>query len=65
MKKKKIIKKYKKLKKDIIESTDEKIKELQNLNLTTEFRKYFRFLKAIINKNLNDIKKRQKKKFLN
>ena len=65
MKKKKIIKKYKKLKKDIIESTDEKIKKLQNLNLTTEFRKYFRFLKDIININLNDIKEKTKKKFLN
>ena len=64
-KKKKIIEKYTKLKKDIIESTDEKIKKLQNLNLTTEFRKYFRLLKDIINKNLNDIKEKKKKKFLN
>ena len=61
-KKKKIIEKYTKLKKDIIESTDEKIKKLQNLNLTTEFRKYFRLLKDIINKNLNDIKEKTKKK---
>ena len=63
-KKEHIIEEYKKLKKDIIESTDEKINQLQNLNLTTEFREYFSFFKDIINKNLNDIKEKTKKKFL-
>ncbi len=61
-KKDNIIKEYEKIKKDIIESTDEKINQLQNLNLTTEFRKYFSFFKDIINKNLNDIKEKTKTK---
>ena len=57
-----LIQEYKKIKKDIIESTDEKINQLQNLNLTTEFREYFSFFKDIINKNLNDIKEKTKTK---
>ena len=57
-----ILEEYKKLKNDIIESTDEKINQLQNINLTQEFMKYFKELKDIITNTLNEIKKKTKKK---
>ena len=43
--------KYKKLKNDIIESSNEKINQLQNINLTQEFMEYFKELKDIITNN--------------
>ena len=58
-----ILEKYKKLKNDIIESTNEKINQLQNINLTQEFMEYFKELKDIITNNINEIKKKTKKNF--
>ena len=55
--------KYKKLKNDIIESSNEKINQLQNINLTQEFMEYFKELKDIITNNINEIKKKTKKNF--
>ena len=60
-----ILEKYKKLKNDIIELFNEKINQLQNINLTQEFMEYFKELKDIITNNINEIKKKTKKKISN
>ncbi len=44
----------------MIESSNEKINQLQNINLTQE--EYFKELKDIITNNINEIKKKTKKK---
>lgn len=64
-KKNKLIEKYKALKDNIINSTNEMIDKLKDMNLSEEFREYFKNLKNVINNKLNEIKNEAKNKIKN
>lgn len=50
------------MKKDIIDSTDQKIEYLKKINLTKEFQNIMKNLELVINKKLNEIKEKAKNK---